>query len=275
MQYITFVQLFFSASRKGRWVLFISMLLFVSACSRHAHVSKTALSWEETFNQPSFDTSRWTKIPRGTSDWNRRMSDFDSCYAMRDGKLVLRGIKNTGQPNDTSKYITGGLYTKGKVAFGFGRLEIKAKLHGATGAWPAIWMLPENGTWPGGGEIDIIERLNFDSIAYQTVHSNYTYDLKIKDNPKQGATGGINPNDFNVYAVERYPDSLVFFINNKKTFTYPRIQTDKEGQFPFDQHNYYLLIDMQLGGSWVGAVEPNDLPAEMEVDWVRFYEFKK
>ena len=27
---------------------------------------------------------------------------------------------------------------------------------------------------------------------------------------------------------------------------------------------------MQLGGSWVGAVDPKDLPVEMEVDWVRF-----
>jgi len=67
----------------------------------------------------------------------------------------------------------------------------------------------------------------------------------------------------------------VFFINGQKTFTYPRIQTDKEGQFPFSEHRYYLLLDMQLGGSWVGKVNPDDLPVEMEIDWVRFYEFKE
>lgn len=50
-----------------------------------------------------------------------------------------------------------------------------------------------------------------------------------------------------------------------------RIETDKQGQFPFDQP-YYLLIDMQLGGSWVGKVYSEDLPAEMWVDWVRFYQ---
>lgn len=267
-------RLVFSVRRKVRYALVITTVLLVCACSRYAHVSSAAVSWEENFNQPSFDTSRWTKIPRGTSDWNRHMSDYDSCYSMRDGKLILRGTRNTSAANDTSKYLTGGVYTKGKVGFGFGRLEIKAKLHGAKGAWPAIWMLPENGAWPSGGEIDIMERLNFDTIAYQTVHTHYTYNLKIKDHPKPGATGVINPDDFNIYAVEKYRDSLVFFINNKKTFSYPRIQTDKEGQFPFDQHQFYLLIDMQLGGSWVGAVKPNDLPVEMEVDWVRFYEFK-
>ena len=252
----------------------IIILIVLSGCSRHLSQQKVAPTWEENFNQKSYDENVWSIIPRGTSDWNRNMSDFDSCYAMRDGKLILRGINNTHLPNDTARFLTGGVYTKGKMGFGFGRLEIRAKLHGAKGAWPAIWMLPEQrGKWPDGGEIDIMERLNFDAIAYQTVHSNYTVHLKINE-PRPGATGKINPDDFNTYAVEKYPDSLVFFINDRKTFTYPRIQTDKEGQYPFNNTKFYLLIDMQLGGNWVGSVDPKGLPVEMEIDWVRFYEFK-
>ena len=54
------------------------------------------------------------------------------------------------------------------------------KRQAAGGAWPAIWMRPEGAAWPSGGEIDIMERLNNDSIAYQTVHSHYTYTLGIK-----------------------------------------------------------------------------------------------
>ena len=231
------------------------------------------LVWQEEFdNKAGFDTTSWSKIPRGTADWNNYMSDFDSCYAMRDGNMVLRGIVNYTQKNDTAPYLTGGIYTKGKKLFTGGRVEIKAKLQGARGAWPAIWMLPENAKWPDGGEIDIMERLNNDSIAYQTVHSHYTFDLGIKDNPKQGSTGLINPDDFNTYTVEMYPDSLVFFINDTRTFAYPRIETDKEGQYPFNDSQFYLLLDMQLGGSWVGAVDPEDLPVEMEIDWVRFYQ---
>ena len=189
------------------------------------------------------------------------MTDFDSCYAMREGKLVLRGIVNQVQPNDTAPYLTGGVYTKGKKAFINGRIEICAKLNAAKGAWPAIWMLPEKAAWPSGGEIDIMERLNNDSIAYQTVHSHYTYTLGITENPKSHSTGPIYPDRYNVYAVEMYPDSLSFYINDMHTFTYPRIQTKEEGQYPFNQP-FYLLIDMQLGGSWVGAVGPEDLPVE-------------
>ena len=256
--------------RPGIYLVF----LFIFSCAEKLTVHKSRLTWEENFNQTStFDSTKWTKIPRGRSDWNRHMSDFDSCYAMRNGNLVLRGILNNGVTNDTSRFLTGGLYTKNKVSFGFGRIEIRAKLNGAKGAWPAIWMLPDNGSWPDGGEIDIMERLNFDSIAYQTVHSDYTHKLKIKD-PKPSTTAGINPDAFNVYAVEKYPDSLVFFINNKRTFSYPKIKTDKQGQFPFDKSKFYLLIDMQLGGSWVGEVESTHLPVEMEIDWVRFYELR-
>ncbi|GAB3420651.1 glycoside hydrolase family 16 protein [Niabella aquatica] len=250
-------------------------IVLLTSCARAHYVQRSKLVWKENFNQSgSFDKTKWSKIPRGTSDWNRHMSDFDSCYDMRDGKLVLRGINNTTLSGDTSKYLTGGVYTKDKVSFGLGRLEIRAKLDNATGAWPAFWLLAQGEKYPNGGEIDMMEHLNEDTIVYQTVHSYYTITLNIKDNPKHGGTASINPGAFNTYAVEKYRDSLVFYVNDKRTFAYPRIETDKKDQFPFADVKHYLLLDMQLGGSWVGRVEPADLPVEMEIDWVRFYKFK-
>ena len=70
-----------------------------------------------------------------------------------------------------------------------------------------------------------------------------------------------------------HADSVVFNVNGLRTFHYPRIETDLDGQFPFDRP-FYLLLDMQLGGSWVGEVNPDDLPVEMYIDWFRFYEWK-
>ena len=252
----------------------LSASLTLSSCKSNRTSQKWDLVWKENFNQKkTFDSKSWSKIPRGGSDWNNYMSDFDSCYAMRNGNLVLRGMVNYSVPNDTAPYITGGIYTKDKVSFTNGRLEIGAKLPDAQGAWPAIWLLPTDAPWPMGGEIDIMEHLNHDTIVYQTVHSYYTYKLGIKT-PQTHATTPIVANEYNVYAVEMYPDSLSFYVNDKHTFTYPRIETDKEGQYPFDR-SFYLLIDMQLGGSWVGKVDPKELPVEMEVDWVRFYQKRK
>jgi len=257
---------------KGNTYVLLALLL--AACSGTKHLSRPVVTWEENFNQSSgFDTTRWSKIPRGKSNWDRHMSDWDSCYTMRDGKLVLRGIINTGIASDTAKYLTGGISTKGKVGFGFGRLEIRAKLNNAQGAWPAFWMMAQNVKYPKGGEIDIMEHLNYDSIVYQTVHSTYTIDLKIKDNPKHYATARINPGEFNTYAVEKYKDSVVFYVNGNRTFAYPRIKTDKPDQFPYADGDHYLLLDMQLGGGWVGKVDLAQLPVEMEIDWVRFYRF--
>lgn len=228
------------------------------------------VTWEDNFDQDNvIDSKSWSKIPRGKSDWNNYMTDFDSCYAVKDGNLILTGMKNNSLKTDTATYLTGGIYTKDKVPFENGKIEIRAKLNGAKGAWPAIWLLPfgdEN--WPYGGEIDIMERLNHDTFAYQTVHSFYTYNLGIK-NPATGSTGLINKDDYNIYAVELSPNYVSFSINGVPTLTYPRIKTDKEGQFPFDKP-FYLLIDMQLEGSWVGGVDPNQLPVEMLVDWVKF-----
>jgi hypothetical protein len=63
----------------------------------------------------------------------------------------------------------------------------------------------------------------------------------------------------------------VFTINGEHSMTYPKIATDKPGQWPFDQP-FYLLIDMQLGGKWVGAIDESQLPVRMEIDWVKVYD---
>lgn len=231
------------------------------------------LVWEENFDTDGYiNDSVWSKIPRGRFDWNHYMSDNDALFEVKDGNLVLWGIVNPDTINDPVPFITGGLYTKDKKAFGNGKLEVKAKLGNAQGAWPAIWLLPfNNEEWPWGGEIDIMERLNSDSVAYQTVHSHYTFDLGREENPKHGNTGKINVDDYNVYSVEMYKDSVVFAINDVPTLTYPRIETDLEGQFPFDR-DFYLLVDMQLEGNWVGKADPEQLPVSMEIDWIKFYQ---
>ncbi len=245
----------------------------ISSCSSNKEKESKPqweLVWEEEFDGTDIDYTVWTKIPRGKSDWNNYMSDYDDLYEVANGNLILRGIVNDVLPNDTAPFITGGVYTKDKKSFGEGRLEIRAKLNGAKGSWPAFWMLPENSQWPSDGEIDIMERLDHDDFVYQTIHTHYSYTLNIK-NPPNGGTAPINPEDYNNYVVEKYADSLRFFVNDHHTFTYPRIETSEEGQFPFSEQDFYLLIDMQLGGNWVGSVDPETLPVEMYIDRVRFY----
>lgn len=232
------------------------------------------LVWRDDFRE--FDGRRWARIPRGEPDWKRYMSSHDSLYDMADGHLILKAMVNDGlAPDDTASYLTGGIYTKDRFNIGYGKVEVRAKLPSARSVWPAIWMMPQKGPWPDAGEIDIMEHLNHDRFVYQTIHSRYATTLKQKD-PASYVTVQVNPEKYNIYGVEILPDSLVFRVNGWKTMVYPRLEEGMyagKTQYPFGEP-YYLLIDMQIGGNWVGPASGEDLPAEMKVDWVKVYELK-
>lgn len=176
--------------------------------------------------------------------------------------------------NNNVTYLTGGIWSKGKKSFDPPcRIEIRVRLHGATGAWPALWMMAEDIAWPMGGEIDLLERLNHDGFIYQTVHSPYTL-AGNKDNPKHYNTGAFNPDEFNTIAAEILEHEINLYVNDSLTLRYERLQPEIDGQFPFFTPQY-LLMDMQLGGSWVGAINPDELPVEMEIDWVKYFRCKE
>lgn len=232
------------------------------------------LIWEDDFAEELLDTTKWNVIKRNRADWGNYMSGHEDCIWVKDGQLFLRGIVNPDLSLDTARYLTGGVNTKGKFAYQYGKVEIRAKLENATGAWPAMWMLadePKYGAYPRNGEIDLMEHLNYEDQIYQTVHSYYTLELKEKTNPPYYETTHLETEEYNVYGMEWYPDKLVFTLNGAETFVYPRVEGVDPTQWPFDQP-FYLMIDMQLGGSWVGEVDPADLPVQMIVDWVRVYE---
>ena len=71
--------------------------------------------------------------------------------------------------------------------------------------------------WPYGGEIDIMEHLNSDDIAYQTVHSAHTYYFR-EPKSKNGNTMAINKEDFNIYSVEISDYEITFTSMEKRIF---------------------------------------------------------
>jgi len=232
------------------------------------------LIWQDNFENTQLDSTKWTRIPPNKADWGKHMTSDDRCYELLDGKLSLKGIINPDTIGDSRPYLTGGIYSKGKFSFKYGKVEIRAKLESAQGAWPAIWMLPEHnkyGGWPKSGEIDIMEHLNYDGVIYQTTHSRYTVELKQINTPPHGGTATIDTNEFNTYAVEWYPNKLVFSVNGEKTFTYPKIKNVDVSQWPYDEP-FYLLIDQQIEGKWVGKADPKTLPVQMIIDWVKVYQ---
>ena len=217
------------------------------------------------------DQTKWVLCPKAGSDWNNQMSEsYDQAY-VEDGKLILVAEKVNGE------YKAGGIKTEGRFGFTFGKVECRARISRyPNGAFPAIWMMPQRyiySGWPDCGEIDIMEHIKQESSIHQTLHTNYTYTLGNKNGTTKQTV--CNYWDWNVYAVEWTSESLTFYVNDTKTFTYSNMHLSDEAvkkQWPFTAGaEFYLILNMGLGdnGTWAGAIDDANLPAVMEVDWIR------
>ncbi|MGV3504928.1 MAG: glycoside hydrolase family 16 protein [Adhaeribacter sp.] len=253
------------------------LLLVGTSCRLLPTGNKAAgwqLRWEDDFRQEgSPDPAKWTFAGRKSPDWACYCADTLATTYVKNGILYLKGIKNQ-DPTDTAAYKTGCIQTKNKFSFQYGRVEVRARLSEGKGSWPAIWLMPQEsryGGWPDSGEIDLMEHLNRDTVIYQTLHSHYIDKQQQKTRPVYFATPSFKAGEFNIFGLEWYPDRLDFFVNGRKTFSYPKIQGADSRQWPFDQP-FYLILNQALGGSWVGSIHDRDLPLQMEVDWVRVYQ---
>ncbi|MBR8704341.1 DUF4971 domain-containing protein [Bacteroides pyogenes] len=239
------------------------------------------LLFVDDFNTGSTpDPEKWALCKKAGSDWNDEMSEsYDQAY-LKDGKLVLVAEKVNGE------YKAGGIETNGKFDFTFGRVEVRARITQCpNGAFPAIWMMPRkfiyNG-WPNCGEIDIMEHVKQEPHIHHTIHTNYTYNLGIKK-PSNTKTVVCDYRNWNTYGMEWSEDRLTFFVNGQETFSYPNLKLENEAemkQWPFTKDSsFYLILNMGLGGdrpgSWAGPVDDDNLPAVMEVDWVRVTKLSK
>lgn len=256
--------------------LFILLIFccFSGLASAQEH-RRYALIWNDEFNSNVLDMTAWSKIPRSKANWAVHLSSDERLYGFENGDLVLRGMVNDFLPKDTAAFLTGGVWGKGKKTFGFGKIEVRAKFDVAQGYWPAIWMLPWTNhkvNWPLGGEIDIMEHFRNDPYVSNTVHSYYTYNLGRRRHPSHVAYPKYNEGEYNTYSVERFHDSLVFFVNGQRTMNYPRYRKGNNGQFPFSEYDYYLILDAQLGREGSPSIDTARLPVELRVDYVRYFE---
>lgn len=245
------------------------------------------LVWSDEFDGRTLDASKWSLCKEGPSDWNRNMLDRAELVEVKDGLLVLKGVKTPASFNDPRPFVTGGINTSGKFSFTYGKVEIRARFHDQKGAWPAFWMMPDGAEpmnwknpspgavkWPDCGEIDIFERLNADPFVYQTAHSKWTKTLKENANPPY-SSGRVPKIDadadgFCVYGVEWRTDEIVWTVNGVVTHRYPKL-SDNPDVWPWTKP-FYLILDMQLGGHWVGDVDVATLPVTCDVDWVRVWQ---
>lgn len=245
------------------------------------------LVFSDDFNGSALDSSKWNRIDYvnwQVSDWRKYQSrDADLVTMNGNGTVSLWGkygdfTSQSDQTGAADTYACGGIFTNKTFTFQYGYVEVRAKFDCAPGVWPAIWMMPVNGPWPQTGEIDIMEHLNYEGIVHQTLHYNDANGKKTTSgtvNASGGSTayfsGVEDKADFHTYGVEWTPDHISFLMDGQKTLT---VKSDPNNpNWPFNKENnpYYLMLDMQMGGSWAGDIGNIGDGVAMTLDYVRVY----
>ena len=237
------------------------------------------LTWSDEFNGTSLDTNVWQRCGAGGADWCRHMSERPDLVSVGGGFVTMRGVRNDGPDKEKHPWLTGGIKNRNGPAFSHlkqGKVLVRAKFQDhQKGAWPSLWMCTvepdaQGRRWPWNGEIDIVERLNDDPFVCHTAHSGWTQVKGHRNDPPSGGKGAIRKGDWNEYGLEISSDALIWTVNGKETFRYPRTDCGDPDQWPF-VGTFFLLLDMQLGGKWVGDVDLATLPVDMYIDYVRIY----
>ena len=224
------------------------------------------LVWEDDFKE-GLNDREWSKIPPGKVHMNRYASMHDALYLSQEGDLVLRALPKS-VTDDAKPFLTGGITREGLKAGEVTRIEVKVRVNPAEGATHYLSLLPADGS--EHISIDFMEHYGVDEFIYQSVTTEYTTIGGMPENPPSSSLVGVNPVQYRIYGVEKYPDSLVFFVDDIRTRKYPRILTEMPGQFPFDEKDFGLFMGIRLNRD----TDPALLPADLLIDWVRIYKPK-
>jgi beta-glucanase (GH16 family) len=239
----------------------------------------TELVWSDDFDGSSLDLNKWVYEVKDV--WFN--NELQATTNRRDNVTVTGGNLNIiAKPENYNNrtYTSGRIITKGKKDFIYGRLDVRAKLPKGKGIWPAIWMLGSNDSqvsWPACGEIDIMElrgstpRVNNSTMHYGS--SVATHQYKGTTYMLPASTTGDFSTDFHIFSCLRGQDKMEFYVDGTLYYTFtPTLVTPYA--YPFN-NPFYAILNVAVGGDFDGNPDATTVfPQTMQVDYVRFYQYK-
>jgi beta-glucanase (GH16 family) len=268
-------------------------LLVLAALTTTTRADDWKLVWSDEFDEPGLPSSqRWDYeegfLRNGESQYYTRARKENA--RVENGVLIIearkenwpvqaadeRGRRNRGgRGRDHADYTSASVTTRGKAAWTYGRVEVRAKLPRGRGTWPAIWMLGTNigeVGWPACGEIDIMEFVGYDpGVVHANIHTK-KYNHAINTGKGDKLTVPDASEAFHVYAVEWDKDHMDFFVDQQKYFTF-RNEGKGPESWPYDK-DQYLILNLAIGGGWGGqkGIDDSIFPQKYEIDYVRVYQ---
>lgn len=298
-----------------RWAALILMLSAVlaggSAAASERAEKGWRLVWSDEFDGAAIDRAKWdfdVDCWGGGNNERQCYTDKRRNAVVEDGKLVIaaRKEKATGpafplsqrrEPGKanaqaTRDFTSARLVTRGKAAWTYGRIEVRAKLPQGQGTWPAIWMLPEDnryGTWAASGEIDILEAVNLgvrcdtceggiENRILGTLHFGGQWPANKHKGDETALPAPVD--GFHVFGIVWEKGKIVWTVDGKPYATRVAREWSSSGSTdpaaPFDRP-FHLILNLAVGG---GLAEDRGLkgfddrgyPKIMEIDWVRVWQ---
>lgn len=241
------------------------------------YIGQLSLVWADEFDGVAVNRDHWV-FETGATGWgNNELQNYtDGTNAsVVNGKLIITA-RHDGYGSGVGSYTSSRMITKGKKEFTYGRMEIRAKLPGGKGIWPAIWMLGSNINavgWPACGEIDIMEYVGKDpGVVHSSIHTQ-SFNHSIGTQKTKSYSLPDAETAFHNYGVIWTEKSMKFYIDEPDNifFTFNKEGVNDTGKWPFDKPCFFIL-NIAVGGNWGGEVDNAIFPQTMEIDYVRVYQ---
>ena len=225
------------------------------------------LVWSDEFSyNGKLDSDKWVYEIR--DQWYNE--ELQATTDRLDNIVVENGVLKIIAKRESyngKQFTSGRVKTNKKFDFTYGRVDIRAKLPGKKGTWPALWLLGSNYDqidWPKCGELDIMEhagnRLN---KIQATAHHPDNYGSG--DGGKTNAYNDVST-EFHIYSVVWTEKGITFLIDDE-----PFHIVGNACSLPYNW-NFFVIVNIAMGGIFGGNV-PSDFSSDiMEVDYVRVYQ---
>ena len=257
-------------------LLSMAIVLIVSCCYAQSQKRGWRLVWKDEFNYKGLpDSTKWGYDVGSNHGWGNNEGEY---YTYRNtknarvenGKLIIEARK---EKIDSFNYTSARLLTKGKAAWQYGKIEVRAKIPKGRGSWPAIWTLADNmKRWPDDGEIDIMEHVGFHpGYIHGSIHCKKYYHV-IGTQKTDTLYVPDCSSAFHVYSLEWDKEIIKVAVDGKVYFSFANEHKGYE-YWPFD-NKMYLILNIAGGGNWGGqkGVDEKAFPMRMEIDYVRVYQ---
>jgi len=247
------------------------------------------LVWADEFNTPGRpDPNNWTYEHGFVRNEELQWYQPDNAWC-QDGLLIIEARRERkANPNydpagrswrrnrQYAMYTSACLRTRGLHSWTYGRFEMRGRIDTRSGLWPAFWTLGSARSWPGCGEIDIMEYYRGMLLANACWAGQRRWSA-IWDDLRKPIAEFSDPNwsrKFHTWRMDWDKDHIKLYVDDELLNTIDLAKTinqTSDRANPFHEP-HYILLNLAVGGTNGGNPQKTKFPARFEIDYVRVYQ---